>query len=100
MKNVGGHETSFSLSLDSRRTTAILGITETGGIGSVFDADESGVECFLGVRGEGLEEAFCRTLLGQLNCRRILVTLAVSKVSPELLRGLMSEIASVGKELV
>lgn len=98
VKNVAGCDTSFSLSLDTKRNVAIVAITQTGGIGSVFDADESGVECFMGIRGDGLEEAFCRSLLYQLRCHRLLLTMAVRSITSASLKELMGEIVS--KDLV
>jgi hypothetical protein len=98
--NICGTETSISLTVSQSKSIAMVAITQVGGIGSIFDATESGVECYMGIRGDGIEEAFSRGLLGRLGCQRVIVTLALKSSAPEILKALLSELSSRAKELV
>ena len=88
----GDRSLDVSVTSTHGRDTAVVAITETGGIGSVFDASPLGVECYLGTRGDGVSEAFARALVSVIGTQQILLTLALRELSPELVSALLSSV--------
>ena len=84
----------LDLSITSTRgcECAVVAITETGGVGSVFDANPLGVECYLGSRGDGSSEALARALVGVIGTRQVLLTLAVRDLTPAIITALLASV--------
>ena len=97
---VAEKDTSISLTLSSNSKIAVVAINQAHGIGSVFDATEFGVECYLGSRGSGVEEALARALIPITGCTRVLLTLAVYERDSATVRQLLDEIKEVSRELL
>jgi len=87
---IRGNTTEFSVS--KTRTIAIVGITQARGFGSIFDASSDGVICLVGVRRDGLEEAFARSLTSVLGSERVILTLALRDSGPETFKDLLVEL--------
>ena len=83
---------AFSVTKAHASTTSVVSISETGGIGSVFDANVNEVQCYLGSRGDGVPEAFARTLVDILGVQHVLLTLAVRDLNPQFISALLSSI--------
>ena len=94
--NVDYHGRDLSISMTKCRSnsTSIIAITETGGIGSVFDASSLGVECYLGHRGNGIPEAFARSLPNVLHSEHVLLTLALREIDSKVVQALLESIRS------
>ena len=89
-----GRDLSISLTKSMSGSTSIMAITETGGMGSVFDASSLGVECYLGSRGNGIQEAFARCLPVILSSQHLLLTLALREIDDDVVKALISSIRS------
>lgn len=87
-------EIPISVSMTRNGMSSIVAVSETGGIGSVFDVNKNGVECYLGSRGDGVPEAFARSLTDILNVQTVLLTLAVTSLDADLAKTLLSSIRS------
>lgn len=99
-EKVDGIDTSISITSSGASGLYVVAITQTSGVGAVFDATDSGVECYMGIRGDGMEEAFARSLLQQLGCDRVLLTLSLRSVTRAVLKDLLLRVVSLGKNLV
>lgn len=91
-QGIHGIETNFSLTRPASRCVALVAINQASGIGSVFDATETGVQCLLGLRGGGYEEALARALLQSLKVSRVILTVALSKVDTQCVKSIMKEV--------
>jgi hypothetical protein len=89
-----GRDLSISMTKCRSNSTSIIAITETGGIGSVFDANSLGVDCYLGSRGNGIPEAFARSLPTVLKSEHVLLTLALREIDSEVVQALIGSIRS------
>ena len=87
-----GRRLALSTSCTCGGESAIVAVTETGGIGSVFSANSEGVECYLGARGDGVHEAFARALVSVLGTQQLLLTLAIRDISPAIISALLASI--------
>jgi hypothetical protein len=83
---------ALTVSRTSRSQTSIVAITETGGIGSIFDASVNETECYLGTRGDGLSEAFARALISILGTQHVLLTLAVRNIDQRICNALLETV--------
>jgi len=71
---------------------AIIGISASSGIGSIFEATDLGVECHLGVRGDGLQEALAKSLLRITGCPRVILALAFPNLSSQSVQSLVHDL--------
>lgn len=95
--NIQDVKTDISISLSKGRKVCIVAVSQANGIGSVFDASEDSVQCLLGARREGLEDACALALLRYLDCERLVLTIAMPNISQDRVRVLLAE---VGKKFI
>ena len=92
--------TTISLTQTRDRSIAVVAVNQAHGIGSVFDANEAGVQCLLGTRKEGMEEACAMALVRVLGCRRVILTIALLESSSDIVKSLLSEFRTISDTLV
>jgi hypothetical protein len=93
--DVAGRSTQFAASNTGGNGVVILAITQVKGPGSVFELSAGGnVQCLLGLRGSGTEEALTIAVGKLLKCRQIVLTLAIPNITTEAVHSILACVKS------
>ena len=85
---------SISLTRVFDKSVCVVAVCQSKGIGSVLDASESAVSFLLGSKGDGVHEAFARSILQITGSKRVIATISVSDLTPLMVKELLSDIRS------
>jgi hypothetical protein len=91
-REVLNQSVSVSISSTARRDIALVVICGAGGIGTILETTETSVNCLLGCKTDGYEEAFARSLLQKLNLSRMILTLSLLNRTREVFKSLLDTI--------
>ena len=92
--NAGGNPVSISITISDNHRIALVAVCGSSGVGSIFDATELGVQCHLGLRGDGIAEAFAKSLISLTGCQRVILTISIRDLSPKIAHSIIDEIKS------
>jgi hypothetical protein len=90
--NWDGKPISLSVTLANSNQIGVIAVCASAGIGSIYDATEMGVECHLGSRGDGISEAFAKSLLRITGCKRVILSLAIPNISSKMVKSILDDI--------
>jgi hypothetical protein len=89
-----GNSISISVTVSDNHRIALVAVCGSSGLGSIFDATDLGVQCHLGLRGDGIAEAFAKSLMTITRCQRVILTISIRDLSSKVAHSILDEIKS------